>query len=98
MCLAIPGKIASTDWRYEGRVRMGVVDFGGITKEATLELVPQADVGDYVLVHVGVAISQVDEEEAQRVFQYLREAGELDELEDGASSPDEQAPPQAPAP
>jgi len=60
---------------------MAKVSFGGITKEASLEMVPQADVGDYVLVHVGVAISKVDEEEAQKVFEYLREAGELDELE-----------------
>ena len=60
---------------------MAKVSFGGITKEASLEMLPQADVGDYVLVHVGVAISKVDEEEAQKVFEYLREAGELDELE-----------------
>lgn len=60
---------------------MAKISFGGITKEASLEMLPQADVGDYVLVHVGVAISKVDEEEAQKVFEYLREAGELDELE-----------------
>lgn len=81
MCLAIPGKIKSIDHLYDGAVRMAKVSFGGITKEASLEMLPQADVGDYVLVHVGVAISKVDEEEAQKVFEYLREAGELDELE-----------------
>ena len=81
MCLAIPGKIKDIDLLYNGTVRMAKVSFGGITKEASLEMLPQADVGDYVLVHVGVAISKVDEDEAQKVFEYLREAGELDELD-----------------
>ncbi len=80
MCLAIPGKVLSIDTQYDGRVRMARVSFGGIVKEASLEMVPHAKVGDYVLVHVGVAISVVDEEEAQRTFTYLREMGELDEL------------------
>lgn len=66
--------------KYGGLVRMANVLFGGITKEASLEMVPQAQVGDYVLVHVGVAISVVDEEEARRTFTYLEEIGELDEL------------------
>ena len=61
---------------------MAKVSFGGIIKEASLEMVPLADIGDYVLVHVGVAISRVNEEEANKVFSYLREAGELDELYD----------------
>lgn len=61
---------------------MAKVSFGGIIKEASLEMVPSATVGDYVLVHVGVAISKVNEEEATKVFSYLREAGELDELYD----------------
>ena len=65
---------------YDNSVRMAKVSFGGIIKQASLEMLPQAEVGDYVLVHVGVAISRVDEEEAQKVFEYLREAGELDEL------------------
>ena len=60
---------------------MAKVQFGGIVKEASLEMVPAAKEGDYVLVHVGVAISIVNEEEAQKTFEYLREAGELDELE-----------------
>ena len=59
---------------------MAQIQFGGITKEATLEMVPHAKEGDYVLVHVGVAISVVDEEEAKTTFQYLKEIGELDEL------------------
>lgn len=81
MCLAIPGKIKSIESRMDGLLRMAKVQFGGITKEASLEMVPQAQEGDYVLVHVGVAISVVDEEEAQKTFEYLREAGELDELQ-----------------
>ncbi len=80
MCLAIPGKIKSIDYQYDGLVRMAKVLFGGITKEASLEMLPEAKEGDYVLVHVGVAISIVDEEEAQKTFQYLSEIGELDEL------------------
>ncbi len=81
MCLAIPGKIKSIESRYNGMVRMAKVQFGGIMKEASLEMVPHAKEGDYVLVHVGVAISVVNEEEAQKTFEYLKEAGELDELE-----------------
>lgn len=80
MCLAIPGKVQSIEERYGGTVRMAKVNFGGIVKEASLEMVPHAAVGNYVLVHVGVAISVVNEEEAARTFQYLEEAGELDEL------------------
>jgi len=59
---------------------MAKVLFGGITKEASLEMVPDAKEGDYVLVHVGVAISIVDEEEARKTFEYLEEIGEIDEL------------------
>lgn len=80
MCLAIPGKIKSIDYQYDGLVRMARVNFGGIIKEASLDMVPNAQVGDYVLVHVGVAISIVDEDEAEKTFAYLREIGDLDEL------------------
>jgi hydrogenase expression/formation protein HypC len=80
MCLAIPGKIKSIESRYNGLVRMAKVEFGGILKEASLEMVPLAKEGDYVLVHVGVAISIVDEEEARKSFEYLAEIGEIDEL------------------
>lgn len=96
MCLAIPGKIKSTTLEFDGQVRMAKVSFGGIIKEATLEMVPQAKEGDYVLVHVGVAISVVDEEEAQRTFRYLEEMGEIEEEFDinpflpGQSSPQTQ--------
>ena len=81
MCLAIPGKIKSIETQMNGLVRMAKVQFGGISKEASLEMVPHAKEGDYVLVHVGVAISVVNEEEAKKTFEYLKEAGELDELE-----------------
>lgn len=80
MCLAIPGKILSIETRFDGQGRMARVSFGGIIKEASLEMVPEAKEGDYVLVHVGVAITIVDEEEAQKTFEYLREIGELNEL------------------
>ena len=82
MCLAIPGKIKSVELQYGGAVRMATVSFGGITKEASLEMLPDAGIDDYVLVHVGVAISKVDEEEAQKTFKYLEELGEIGELTD----------------
>jgi hydrogenase expression/formation protein HypC len=80
MCLAIPGKIKSIEYQYNGLVRMAKVAFGSITKEASLEMLPAAKEGDYVLVHVGVALSIIDEDEAMKVFQYLEKIGELDEL------------------
>lgn len=80
MCLAIPGKIKAIESRYDGLVRMAKVQFGSITKEASLEMVPAAKEGDYVLVHVGVAISIVDEQEARKTFEYLEQIGEIDEL------------------
>ncbi|ANI87881.1 hydrogenase assembly protein HypC [Arachidicoccus ginsenosidimutans] len=80
MCLAIPGKIQSIETIHNGTVRMAKVSFGGIVKEASLEMLPTADVGDYVLVHVGVAISKVDEAEAAKSFEYLKDIGEIDEL------------------
>lgn len=80
MCLAIPGKIKSIESQYDGLVRMANVVFGGITKQASLEMLPDAQVGDYVLVHVGVAISKIDEAEAEKTFSYLKEIGEIDEL------------------
>ena len=79
MCLAIPGKIASISGD-DPLLRTGKIDFGGILKEANLAYVPEAKVGDYVIVHVGFAISRVDEEEAKQVFEYLREMEELSEL------------------
>lgn len=80
MCLAIPGKIKSIENFSQGTMRRGKVEFAGIFKEVNLELVPEAKVDDYVLVHVGVAISMVDEEEANNVLKYLQQMDELDEL------------------
>lgn len=80
MCLAIPGKIKSIENKFDGLIRMAKVQFGGIVKEASLEMLPLAQEGDYVLVHVGVAISKIDEKEAMKTFEYLEEIGEIDEL------------------
>jgi len=80
MCLAIPGKIESIVTDNPEVMKMGKVDFGGIKKTINLDLVPEADIGDYVLVHVGIAISKVDEEEPQRTLNFLEGMGELDEL------------------
>ena len=79
MCLAVPGKIldvAGDDPFF----RTGRVSFGGVVKPVSLACVPEAKVGDYVLVHVGMALSIVDEKEAQEVFTYLQAMGELEEL------------------
>jgi hydrogenase expression/formation protein HypC len=81
MCLAIPGKIISVEGD-DPLTRTGRINFGGIVKEANLAYVPDARPGDYVIVHVGFAISKLDESEAARVFEYLDEMGELGELED----------------
>jgi hydrogenase expression/formation protein HypC len=83
MCLAIPGKITSIDGG-DALTRMGKVDFGGIQKDVNLAYVPEAKVGDYVIVHVGFALSLVDESEANTVFDYLRQMGELLDLKDGS--------------
>lgn len=82
MCLAVPGKILNISGD-EPLSRSGRVSFGGIVKEVNLTCVPEADIGDYVIVHVGCAISRLDEREAQRVFEYLREMDDLRELEAG---------------
>jgi hydrogenase expression/formation protein HypC len=79
MCLAIPGKILETYDR--SGVRMARVEFGGITRESCIEYVPEAGVGDYVLVHVGFALSVIDQQEAERTFKLLEEMGQLSELE-----------------
>ncbi len=86
MCLAIPGKLITITVQLDETFRQGRVSFGGIVKEVNLFLVPEANVGNYVLVHVGVAISVIDEEEAQRTFQYLQQMGEIaHEIPDGIS-------------
>ena len=77
MCLAVPGKIVET-YQADG-LKMGKVDFGGVVRETCLEYVPQAEVGDYVIIHVGFAISMVSEEEAQATLETLREIMRLGE-------------------
>ena len=85
MCLAVPGMIVSVSG--EDITREARVDFGGVLKTVNLAFVPEAKVGEYVLVHVGLAISVVDEEEANKVFGYLKEMGELGELGDLTPDP-----------
>lgn len=77
MCLAIPGRIVTIS-DADSLMRPGKVDFGGVIKDVNLCYVPEARPGDYVIVHVGFALSVVDESEANRVFEYLREIGELE--------------------
>jgi hydrogenase expression/formation protein HypC len=79
MCLAIPGKIVTEEQR--NGLRIGRVQFGGIIREANLDFVPEVKVGDYVMVHVGFAISRIDQVEAERTYQALEAMGILqDEL------------------
>jgi len=82
MCLAVPGKIVSIEGT-DPLLRSGKVDFAGVVKQINLAYVPEARIGDYVLVHVGFAITTVDEQEAQQVFEYLRQMDELAEIGDG---------------
>lgn len=77
MCLGVPGKI--TQIYDSGELQMGIVDFGGVTREACLAYVPQANVGDYVVIHVGFAISLLSEAEAQATLETLREIANLDD-------------------
>jgi hydrogenase expression/formation protein HypC len=84
MCLAIPGKIISIENQDDISFKKAKVSFGGIIKEINLGLVPDAMVGEYVLVHVGVAISKVDEEEAKITLGYLQQMGEIDEIQNDA--------------
>ncbi len=84
MCLAVPGKIVET---YEaGGLRMGKVDFGGVVREACLAYVPDAQIGDYTIIHVGFAISRLSEEEAQSTLEMLREISDLEEESGNGSS------------
>jgi hydrogenase expression/formation protein HypC len=77
MCLAVPGKVLSKE--SIAGVDVGRVQFGAITRQVAFGFVPEAEVGDYVMVHVGFAISKVDAEEAQRTYEILRELGALEE-------------------
>jgi hydrogenase expression/formation protein HypC len=84
MCLAIPGKVESITGSDQ-LSRAGKVNFGGILKEVSLAYVPEVKVGDYVIVHVGFALSRLDEAEAHKVFEYLKEMEDLGELKEGGS-------------
>lgn len=77
MCLAIPGKVEEIT--TEGIVRMGRVNFGGVVKRVCLDYVPEVQVGDYTIVHVGFALSKIDEENAQKTLALFREMGMLEE-------------------
>ena len=81
MCLAIPGEVLSIEGD-DPLLRLGRVSFGGVVKEISLALVPEADVGHYVLVHAGVAIGLIDEDEAEKVFQALEELGAVEVIEE----------------
>ena len=81
MCLSIPGKLIEITAQLDEIFRVGRVSFDGVIKEVSLTLVPEAKVNDYVMVHVGAAISVVDEEEAKKTFEILMQLGELHDLE-----------------
>ncbi|MBC8486881.1 MAG: HypC/HybG/HupF family hydrogenase formation chaperone [Bacteroidetes bacterium] len=87
MCLAVPGKIISISGD-EQLTKIAKVDFAGIRKDISIAFVPEAKVGDYVIVHVGFALSVIDEKEAQEVFEYLKEFDEFDELERQKENPE----------
>ncbi len=80
MCLGVPGRIVSIDENPLG-MTMGRVSFGGITKDVCLAYVPEVKLGDFVVVHVGFAIAVVDQDEAERTLEYLREMDDLSELD-----------------
>ncbi len=80
MCLSIPGKLIEITAEIDEIFRTGKVSFDGVVKEVSLTLVPEAKVGDYVMVHVGAAIGTVDEEEAKITFELLKQLDELNEL------------------
>jgi hydrogenase expression/formation protein HypC len=80
MCLGIPGKVVGTYREHD--VLMGKIDFGGVFKRVCLEHVPDVQLGEYVLVHVGFALSRIDETEARRVFEFLEGMNQLDEIQE----------------
>ncbi len=82
MCLSIPGKLIEITSKLDETFRLGRVSFDGIIKEVSLTLVPEAKVGNYVLVHVGAAISLIDEDEAKKTFDLLKQLDELHDLDD----------------
>ena len=79
MCLGVPGKVLSMETNSIG-MTMGKVSFGGVAKEVCLAYVPEAEIGDYVIVHAGFALNKLDEEEAMEVFELLKQMGEVEEI------------------
>ena len=80
MCLGIPAKLESVDWAPDEFFRTGSISFSGISRTVSLAMLSEARPGDYVLVHAGVALSIISEQEANTVFAYLKASGELDEI------------------
>jgi hydrogenase expression/formation protein HypC len=80
MCLGVPGKVLSIESNSVG-MTMGKVSFGGVAKEVCLAYVPEAEIGDYVIVHAGFALNTLDEEEAMEVFELLKQMGEIEEFQ-----------------
>ena len=91
MCLAVPGKVIEIEG--DGELRMGRVDFSGVQRQACLAYVPEVELGDYVLVHVGFAISRIDEEAARDTLAALKEMEELGALSELGPPPDTSARP-----
>lgn len=85
MCLGVPGKVTRIEENPLG-MTMGRVEFGGITKDVCLAYVPEVKIGDYVIVHVGFAISIVDEEQANAVFEYLKQVGDLEDPDESTEA------------
>lgn len=83
MCLGIPGKVVEI--YHDDQVLMGKVDFGGVCKQVCLSMTPEAEVGQYVIVHVGFALHVIDEAEAEKVFAFLRNMDDLEQLQHGTS-------------
>ncbi len=88
MCLAVPGRIESIEGE-DPLTRAGKVNFGGILKDVNLAYVPEAQVGEYVIVHAGFALSLLDEAEAAKTFEYLRQISELEQLENSSPAGEE---------
>ena len=87
MCLGVPGKVIEI---YEQNgLRMGKIDFGGVVKEACLAYVPEVEVGDYTIIHVGFALNRIDEEEARQSYELLKEIGAIEEELGLSDSPED---------
>jgi hydrogenase expression/formation protein HypC len=89
MCLAMPGKITVIHPAEDAIFRMGKVSFDGVLRDVNLAMVPEARIDDYVLVHVGVALQVIDEEEALKTIQYLKEINELNDSDNKLNKPQE---------